>query len=145
MTRGLTWLGLGAGLMYYLDPDRGRARRARVRERLTRALGEIDEAIEVWQETWSPTMRLLAGAAIGVTALRVAARGGLAGLALGALGAGLVARELADGRRGRGPCDHRASEWGLRGSRHAIATGAPIHDVAIPFPPPGLEEQQIGL
>jgi hypothetical protein len=47
MTRTLTWLGLGAGLMYYLDPDRGRSRRARARDRIRHAGKEIDHAIAI--------------------------------------------------------------------------------------------------
>ena len=34
----LTGLGIGLGLMYFLDPERGRRRRARVRDKLTRVL-----------------------------------------------------------------------------------------------------------
>ncbi|WP_158633541.1 BON domain-containing protein [Tautonia sociabilis] len=40
--RGLTLLGLGAGLMYYLDPDCGRRRRARVRDQIEHRRHEID-------------------------------------------------------------------------------------------------------
>lgn len=47
MTRVLTWFGLGAGLMYYFDPDRGRSRRARARDRVRHALKAIDHEIEV--------------------------------------------------------------------------------------------------
>src|SRR3954451_6866138 len=44
---GLALVGLGAGLMYFLDPDRGRRRRALVRDQLVHALHEIDDAIGV--------------------------------------------------------------------------------------------------
>jgi hypothetical protein len=40
-------VGLGAGLMYFLDPDRGRRRRALVRDQFVHALSEIDDAIGV--------------------------------------------------------------------------------------------------
>jgi len=44
---GLALVGLGAGLMYFLDPDRGRRRRAMARDRFVHALNEIDDAIGV--------------------------------------------------------------------------------------------------
>jgi hypothetical protein len=250
MTRALTWFGLGAGLMYYFDPDRGRSRRARARDRVRHALKAIDHEIDVtardlsnrahglvargrslladgrafdsvivarvrsrlghviahphavevtscggrvllsgpvlacerrrllsavaavpgvagvedrlqvyqrpgdhpalqggtprtceWPElrpqVWSPTMRLLAGTAIVASVLRVAPRGGLAGLALGLLGAGLAARRWTDGSQGSGR--------GPRGSRLVLATGAPIHDVRIPIGPSRTEGLDVGL
>ncbi len=45
MTIRTSWLGglgLGAGLMYLLDPDRGRRRRARVRDRISSRAGESE-------------------------------------------------------------------------------------------------------
>ncbi len=45
--KALTMLGLGAGLMYFLDPDRGRRRRALVRDQVDHLLHEVDHAIEV--------------------------------------------------------------------------------------------------
>jgi hypothetical protein len=44
---GLALVGLGAGLMYFLDPDRGRRRRALVRDQMIHALNAIDDAIGV--------------------------------------------------------------------------------------------------
>jgi hypothetical protein len=204
MQRVLTWVGLGAGLMYYLDPDRGRSRRACVRDRITHLLKEIDAAVgvtahdlanrthgliaearsvlvhnqdhtpvasvrdvtsvedrlqvywqpgdhpalqggtrrageplESWQKTWPPTMRLLAGTAVGVAALGIAGRGKWAGLTLGALGIGLVAHELADGQRGR---DRKREHF-----RAAYTTGAPVHDVEIPIARSRTEALEIGL
>jgi uncharacterized membrane protein len=207
MMRELTLLGLGAGLMYYLDPDRGRRRRALLRDRLdhrshafrsfsrkagrdarNRALGLASEsravihtdeapdpviaerirsamgrvvshpkAVEVLvdrgvatlrgpifddevgpllavaemtrgvvevvdllephpvqtrhpslqggkrrdareaaDEAWSPSIRMLAGASGGALLLAGLSRGGLSGLAAGAIGAGLLGRTLAD-------------------------------------------------
>jgi hypothetical protein len=212
MGRGMSFLkglGLGAGPMYYLDPERGRSRRALVRDQLVHIMRELDEVIEAgsldlshrargmmaefgsmfdegaapddvlaarvrskmgryvshpraidvsaragrvtlrgpilagevdpllwavagvrgvesvenqlevhehadrlsalqggiprtgepaefWQQTWSPATRLVMGAAGGLLVLKAVRRGGLSGLALGALGAGLVAQGLAN-------------------------------------------------
>jgi hypothetical protein len=252
MKRALTWLGLGAGLMYYLDPDRGRSRRTRVRDRILHLLKELDAAVgatahdltnrthgliaearsvlihhqdhtpdgvvvarvrsklgrvvshphaivvtahrghvalagpvlacevdrlrsavasvrgvtsvedrlqvywqpgdhpalqggtrrageplESWQKTWPPTMRLLAGTAVGVAALGIAGHRKWAGLTLGALGIGLVAHELADGQRGR---DRKREHF-----RAALTTGAPVHDVEIPIARSRTEALEIGL
>jgi uncharacterized membrane protein len=49
MGRLSSWLfglGLGAGLMYFLDPDSGDRRKAMVRDRLTRMQSKGDEAVE---------------------------------------------------------------------------------------------------
>jgi hypothetical protein len=251
MTQPMMWMGLGAGLMYYLDPDQGWARRARGRARFVHLMNEIEHEIEVasrdivnrtqgviarsrslatdggapdgviadrvrsrlgrvvshpraievtvrgqhvvlsgpilaeeaprlcfavrsvrgvksvedrlqvceWPgdhpalqdgrprrhdrfdlrpEAWSPTMRLLAGTAIGVAVLRLAGSGGLAGTAIGALGASLVSSRSTEGRRQRGR-HRRSSEGGLR-----IATGAPIGDVAIPARPSRVHVPDLG-
>jgi hypothetical protein len=45
--RELAWLGLGAGLTYYLDPDRGRRRRALVRDQVIHGFHRLDDAIGV--------------------------------------------------------------------------------------------------
>ncbi|WP_169977873.1 SRPBCC family protein [Tautonia rosea] len=42
MMRALSLLGLGAGLMYYFDPDRGRRRRALVRDQFEHQLHQLD-------------------------------------------------------------------------------------------------------
>ncbi len=47
MKREFMYLGLGAGLMYFFDPSRGRARRARVRDWITHQLDEVDAGLEV--------------------------------------------------------------------------------------------------
>lgn len=46
MIRGLTLLGLGAGLMYTFDPDKGRRRRALLRDQLVHYTHEVEEAVE---------------------------------------------------------------------------------------------------
>jgi hypothetical protein len=45
--RSLKWIGLGAALMYFFDPDRGRSRRVRLRDRIVHLKNEMDHAIEV--------------------------------------------------------------------------------------------------
>lgn len=44
-TSSLIGLGVGAGLMYVLDPDRGRRRRSRLGERATRAFSRSGGAV----------------------------------------------------------------------------------------------------
>ncbi|HEY3360180.1 MAG TPA: SRPBCC family protein [Polyangia bacterium] len=51
---------------------------------------------EVNQEQWTPALRLIAGVTGGIAGLSGATRGGITGLALGAVGAGLVARAVAN-------------------------------------------------
>lgn len=49
MNRGLIWisgLGLGAGLMYLLDPDRGRRRRTLLRDRAVRAVNRFGHFLD---------------------------------------------------------------------------------------------------
>jgi hypothetical protein len=43
----LTAAGLGAGMMYFLDPRNGRRRRATVRDRMIRASHQVQEASDV--------------------------------------------------------------------------------------------------
>jgi osmotically-inducible protein OsmY len=43
----LAGAGIGAGLMYVLDPERGRRRRALVRDRMTSVLGQAGDAFSV--------------------------------------------------------------------------------------------------
>jgi hypothetical protein len=95
------------------------------------------ERLELRPRAWSPTMWLLAGTAIGAAALRVAGRGGLALLAIGTIGAGLVASRSEDGRRRRGRSSTDA--------RPAIATGAPVGDVTIPIRRSRTHEPDLGL
>jgi hypothetical protein len=82
------------------------------------------ERSELWQKTWSPAMRLLAVATAGAVALRISgARRRSVGLALGTVGAGLIIRGLTKGNPWRG----RSSD------APTVATGAPVHDIAIPI------------
>src|SRR5215211_2925096 len=43
----LTSIGLGAGLMYFLDPEHGTRRRAMVRDKANRFVNNIDESIDI--------------------------------------------------------------------------------------------------
>lgn len=43
----ITTLGIGAGLMYFLDPQHGERRRAMVRDRANRFVNDIDESIDI--------------------------------------------------------------------------------------------------
>ena len=43
----LTGLGVGAGLMYFLDPRHGNRRRALVRDKVNSTVNRIDDSIEV--------------------------------------------------------------------------------------------------
>src|SRR5262249_34227686 len=92
---------------------------------------------ELWQKTWSPSMRLLAGAAIAAAALRTTGARRLAGTALGALGAAWIARRGTEGRPRRDRTPGR--------SRSLVATGAPVHDVAIPIHRTRYGGPEIGL
>lgn len=248
--RSLKWIAMGGALMYYLDPDRGRSRRAAARGRIAHLLNAIDHEIEVtsrdvvnrtlgliartrsvfrddrasdaviaarvrarlgrevshprpilvsaagghvtltgdipaaelgrllkavrsvrgvatvedrlrvhdrpevhpalrdgrrrtgqraelWQETWSPSMRLVAGTAIAAAALRTTGTRRLAGAALGVLGAAWIAHKVTEGR----PRQDRTSQQ----PRSPVATGAPVHDVAIPIHRTRYGGPEIGL
>ena len=43
----ITTLGIGAGLMYFLDPQHGERRRAMVRDRANQFVNDIDESINI--------------------------------------------------------------------------------------------------
>src|SRR5918911_600838 len=49
----LTGLGLGAGLMYFLDPSRGRRRRALVKDKLAHSVNVSADAVGVTQRDLS--------------------------------------------------------------------------------------------
>src|SRR2546423_7524759 len=66
MNRGLTLIGgigLGAGLMYVLDPDRGRRRRALVRDKVARVINKTRDATgKTLRDTRHRARGLVAGA-----------------------------------------------------------------------------------
>jgi uncharacterized membrane protein len=61
-----TGLGLGAGLMYVLDPDRGRRRRALVRDMATHLVHTTDDALGT---TWRDVRNRMRGLAAEATTL----------------------------------------------------------------------------
>jgi len=97
--------------------------------RLTRAWG-------------SPAARLMAGAAGGLLLAAGFQRRGRGGLALGALGASLVAGGLTGGRR---EWNRNAPGRSMRRRGPAVATGAPAFDVAVPFRPSDHTMPEVGL
>ena len=48
-------MGLGAGLMYYLDPDRGSRRRTHARNDIRRASHRVQDAARSHWQTWRST------------------------------------------------------------------------------------------
>ncbi|HKD35183.1 MAG TPA: hypothetical protein VKB78_00240, partial [Pirellulales bacterium] len=45
--------GVGAGLMYLLDPDLGHRRQAKLRDRLTGAVSRVGDSLDVaWRDLW---------------------------------------------------------------------------------------------
>ena len=46
----LTSIGIGAGLMYFFDPQHGDRRRAMVRDRANRFVNSIDESVDIAME-----------------------------------------------------------------------------------------------
>jgi hypothetical protein len=100
------------------------------------------ERPELSQGDWSPTARLAIGTAGGALLAAGLRRKGMGGLALAALGTALVVRGIAGGRseRGRDTVDGPAPR-----RSHRVATGAPIHDVAIPVRWPDTEVPDVGL
>jgi hypothetical protein len=121
-SRGLDVLlgvGIGAAVMYYLDPDGGPRRRARVRERIVGAVTMAPDSFEAaahdvsrWarqtlevqahklprsshhtgEVRWMPGSRLVASAVGGALTLLAAKRHDALGAAVGLLGSALLAR-----------------------------------------------------
>jgi hypothetical protein len=87
-------VGLGAGLMYLLDPGSGRYRRALARGRATRLLHQGGDAVR--QSARDLGNRSKGFAAGFGTRLHLKRRGGL-GAAVGTVGLGLLARSLTNG------------------------------------------------
>lgn len=116
----LTGMGIGAGLMYFNDPSRGRRRRALVRDQINSKIDQVNDAVNVTindmrnrgqglmyqarsmmqqqndgdnsQGALSPTGRVLMASGGGLLALYGKGRGGLVGPILSLAGMGLLAR-----------------------------------------------------
>ena len=118
---GVIAAGVGAGLMYLLDPNAGRRRRALLRDKgvklthsTTRAVDKTSRDMKnrihgimvslqgggqsrqgrrlaLFQRNWPPAVRLMVGAIGSIVTAAGIARRGLAGTIIGGLGAGLTA------------------------------------------------------
>jgi len=121
-TMVLTGVGVGAGLMYILDPDRGGRRRAHARDR---ASTTWNRASGLSGDAWSPSTRIVAAALGGGLAIYGYRRGGLLGKTATALGMGLLTRGIMNesGPLGTGP-------FGRLGDKVASLVGSGIESVA---------------
>jgi uncharacterized membrane protein len=114
MAGRLALLGLGAALMYLMDPQAGRKRRADLQDQLHATERRIQRGKELLEHPdelrarmnsmlgpwgkprWSPTERALAASLGTGLAMGGFARGGARGIVMLVLGAGLVARAAAN-------------------------------------------------
>jgi uncharacterized membrane protein len=87
MAGRLVFLGVGAALMYLMDPQNGRKRRTQLKS--------------LRKERWSPAQRALVGSVGGGLAIAGYLRGGLKGTVMCALGTALFARAAANKNLGR--------------------------------------------
>jgi hypothetical protein len=136
----LKGLGLGAGLMYFFDPDMGPRRRSLLGDRMTelgheleaalgattrdlkvRAQGVVCEAGRAMDvpldidtlrpSNWPPEVRLAAGTVGALVGLHLLRKMPLTSLALGAVGLGLVVQDLSRTRSGTG-ISWPTHDWG---------------------------------
>lgn len=143
--RSLKWIGLGAALMYFLDPDRGRSRRVRLRDRIIHLKNAMDHAIEVTShDVVNRTRGLVArGRSFlseehppdAVVVARVRSK-------LGRVVSHPRAIQV-DAPEGRVTLSGPVPATEL--DRLLVATGAPIYDVAIPVHRPRYEGPEIDL
>jgi hypothetical protein len=140
LLRTLCVAGAGAGLMYFYDPQRGRARRARAHDKVASAVrhaactaGKVERDIhnrwqgirtghfevgklDLLQKTWSPATRFIVGCcALGMGAC-ASLRGGLRAMIWDAVAAGLLVEAVRD--------PHRRSSHGNH-AQPAKASSAP--------------------
>lgn len=90
-SNGLFMIGVGAALMYFFDPQNGRQRRAIARDRYAGAVRKLEEGKRLVREEPASSGRAMTGALGAGLAVFGLFRGGLPGLAFGALGSSLMA------------------------------------------------------
>ena len=91
-------LGVGAGLMYLFDPERGEKRRAQVQDDLKKSGGQVNAWMtEALHDPVAHAPALVAAAAGSLIGLRMLARRPVTTLALGALGLAFAAPRLKAG------------------------------------------------
>lgn len=91
----ITGVVVGAGAMYFLDPDSGTRRRALLQEK-TGELSQTRRTAGTEQERWSPRIRLILGAAGGLLAVKGLRTRGVGGELLTALGTALLTRAVSN-------------------------------------------------
>jgi hypothetical protein len=148
---------VGAGAMYFFDPEQGKRRQALLEDQCHRLSRETAEGLDVaWRDLgnrargtlaepgihaftkWTPGTRLLAGSVGGMLMANCLMRRDIGSLLMGTLGFSLAMCAMA----GPGSC---ASAVGGKRRRAAGSTGslrgsgAPTHDVGY-FHPPGARE-----
>ena len=90
-SNGFFMIGVGAALMYFFDPQNGRHRRALAKDRYALAVRKVDESRRlVMRDTPRSSGNKITGALGAGLAAFGLFRGGIRGLALGALGSGLM-------------------------------------------------------
>lgn len=124
MIRGfVTGMGIGAGLMYFFDPEQGRRRRSLFEDRLTRIRNSASRATQVitrdlrsrtnglvaefrglfngrhgvsdkMQETWSPTAEFIVGGGAAALILYGLVRGSSTTAILGGAAMGVLAQRM---------------------------------------------------
>lgn len=141
----LVGVGIGAAIMYYLDPDAGAARRARARGAVVEAVAMAPDVFDdaarevtggafglfaagtarssrspaVLQSEWSPAAKLLAGALGAALTFLGGRRRDALGAAVGVLGSALLARGMSTAQDG--------------GSASGVRRPPPDHDAAPGF------------
>ena len=155
LRKWMTAMALGAGLMYFYDPEHGNRRRALLRDRLmywqnemqdfrgksthdlqnraeeaqvrSRSMAEDVSEIRGMQRNWSPGLRLVAGLAGGGLTFYGVGRLGIEGAAATAVGLNLLSRGLANaGLRDLAGMDNHGHTVDLQ---KTVTIDAPVDEV----------------